>query len=86
MKKNCQHYWRIHSRVTRRLWTDLPIEVRETIASDVNHETEEFKWFAAKVEQDATFLFEDVNYYDNSEYSFRLSKTLCPQHLLALAA
>lgn len=54
-----QHYLRIHRRVTRRLWVDLPLRQRDIIAADDLHITEEYKWFAAKVDADTQRLYED---------------------------
>lgn len=72
-----KHYEKIHARVTKRLLADLPIRVREIIAADADHETDEYKWFEAKVNTDATRLYEDPDYYDNSEFSFRVPKHEC---------
>ena len=68
------HYWRIHGRVTRRLWSDLPERIRHIIASDVAHETPEFQWFEKKVNEDALVLFNDPDYYDNDPWTFKVSK------------
>lgn len=65
-----EHYWRIHARVTRRVWADTPRHVRDVIAADSDHTTEEFRWFDKKVGEDTKRLFEDPNYYDNAEFSF----------------
>jgi hypothetical protein len=69
-----QHFWRIHAKVTKRLWADIPLRTREIIANDVAHETSEFQWFTTKVNADATRLYEDSDYYDNAEFTFRHSK------------
>jgi hypothetical protein len=69
------HFWRIHARVTRRVWSDLPMYVRDIIAADTAHETSEFQWFDKKVTEDATRLFEDSSYYDSSVESFRTPKS-----------
>ena len=69
-----KHYERIHARVARRLWAYLPLKTRDIIANDVSHATDEFKWFEAKVETDATRLYEDPSYYDNGEFTFRVPK------------
>lgn len=71
-----KHYWRIHGRISRRLLTDLPLRVREIIANDAAHITEEYKWFEAKVKVDAIAQFEDPTHYDNQEYTFRVPKNL----------
>jgi hypothetical protein len=65
------HYWRIHARVARRLWTDISQRTRDAIAYDVEHTGEQFKWFASKVDADTQRLFEDASYYDNLEATFR---------------
>jgi hypothetical protein len=72
------HYWRIHSRVCRRLWTDISERTRHIIASDSEHETEEYKWFEKKVAEDTQRLFEDPTYYDNAEFSFRVNSRVQP--------
>ena len=69
-----KHFWRIHARVAKRLWSDLPIATREVIAADVEHTTQTFQWFDTKVKADATRLYEDENYYDNAEFTFRHSR------------
>lgn len=69
------HYWRIHARVTKRLWTDLPVDVRDVIAADVAHVTPEFEWFDNKVKADTLRLYEDANYYDNLQETFKYPKT-----------
>ena len=69
-----QHYWKIHAKMAKRLWSDLSVRQREIIASDVLHLTEDFKWFETKVAIDAERLFSDPSYYDNSEFSFRYPK------------
>lgn len=68
-----EHYWRIHKRVSMRVWQDTPDRVRLIIAADASHETEEYKWFAKKVDEDTNRLFEDPAYYDNTQFSFRQS-------------
>jgi len=65
------HYWRIHRRVCRRVFFDLPFSVRDTIAADSNHESHDYKWFEKKVAEDTERLYLDETYYDNSEFSFR---------------
>ena len=67
-----QHYARIHRRVATRLWSDLPQRTRDIIAADSAHETDEFKWFDSKVAMDANKLYQWPEYYDNSEFSFRV--------------
>jgi hypothetical protein len=69
-----EHFWRIHNRVARRILLDTPESVRHIIAHDASHETAEYQWFEKKVNEDATRLFEDPEYYDNSEFSFRIPK------------
>ena len=72
--RKSEHYWRIHNRVARRILLDIPECVRHVIASDDLHETQEYKWFEAKVNEDTKRLFEDPSYYDNQEFSFRVPK------------
>lgn len=67
------HFWRIHAKVSRRLWSDLPMSQRNIIAADAEHTTELFKWFDAKVNTDATRLYEDSSYFANQEDTFRYS-------------
>lgn len=67
------HYWRHHARVARRLWSDIPQRLRDTIAADAEHTTEEYKWFAAKVDADSTRLYEDPLHWDNQEFTFQCS-------------
>lgn len=69
-----EHYWRIHKRVTLRVWQDTPAKVRDIIASDSAHETQESQWFAKKVDEDARRLFEDPGYYDNDLFTFKVAK------------
>jgi hypothetical protein len=71
-----EHFWRIHNRVAKRILSDAPDRVRTIIAQDSEHETEEYKWFDAKVNEDAKRLFEDPSYYDNTDFSFRVPKTM----------
>ena len=71
------HFWRIHSRVARRVLLDTPEHIRHIIANDAAHTTEEYKWFEKKVNEDTTRLFEDSNYYDNFPESFKYSKVEC---------
>ena len=68
------HYQRIHRAVAQRLWTDLTDRQRFIIANDVNHVTEEFNWYANKVEKDALRLFEDPTWHGNAEFTFRIPK------------
>ena len=68
------HFWRIHGRVARRIWTDLPLYVRNIIAADSEHVTPEFQWFNQKTNEDAERLFQDESYYDNDPWTFRTSK------------
>lgn len=70
------HYRRIHGRVAHRVWLDLPQHLRDVIAADVNGETDELKWFESKVTTDAMKLYEDPSYYDNQDYTFRVSRRL----------
>lgn len=70
-----EHYWRIHNRVARRILLDCSERVRHIIAQDIAHESEEYKWFVKKVNEDATRLFEDPTYYDNTQFTFK-----CPKH------
>lgn len=72
--RKSKHYWRIHNRVARRILLDTPERIRHIIAHDADHETAEYKWFEAKVNEDATRLFLDSSYYDNSAFSFRVPK------------
>lgn len=67
-----KHFWRIHQRVLRRVWQELPDITRDQIANDVLHDTELYKWFDAKVNSDALRLYEDEAYYDNQEWTFRI--------------
>ena len=67
-----QHYLRIHRRVCRRAWLELPSNMKHIIANDVNHTSDEYKWFENKVNADTQRLYEDPNYYDNAEYTFRI--------------
>jgi hypothetical protein len=69
-----EHYWRIHARVARRILTDLPEIVRHGIAHDDSHTSEDYKWFAKKVNEDTERLFQDGTYYDNCEFTFRIAK------------
>lgn len=69
-----RHFWRIHARVAKRLWSDIPLHLREVIAADTAHETNAFQWFNNKVHEDAMRLYEDPAYYDNLEFSFRVSR------------
>ena len=69
------HFNRIHARVCRRLWSDIPVRTREIIANDILHESQEYQWFNSKVMTDAIRLWEDPAYYDNSDFSFRVSRT-----------
>jgi hypothetical protein len=48
---------------------------REVIAGDTSHETPEFKWFAKKVDEDTSRLFNDPGYYDNAPYTWRVPKS-----------
>lgn len=70
-----EHYWRIHNRVARRILLDTPERVRYVIARDASHETPDYRWFEQRVNEDAKRLFEDPSYYDNQEFTFRVSKT-----------
>lgn len=81
------HYLRIQRRVIRRLLLELPPSIRDIIANDVEHKTEQYKWFDKKVKADALRLYEDANYYDNQvhtvliEGSNRVSTVWCkPPH------
>jgi hypothetical protein len=65
------HFWRIHQRVMRRMWQDLSTYTQDIIANDVDHTTEEFKWFEAKALADATRLYEDEAYHDNNIWTFK---------------
>lgn len=65
------HFWRIHQRVMRRLWTELTLPIQDIIANDTEHKSEEFKWFEDKVMTDATRLYEDENYHDNNIWTFK---------------
>lgn len=69
-----EHYWRIHAKVARRILTDTPERIRHVIAHDANHETEDYKWFAKKVTEDAERLFLDESYYDNAPDTFRIPR------------
>lgn len=69
-----EHYWRIHKRVALRVWGDTPPSVRQTIALDESHETLPSQWFGNKVNEDASRLFEDPEYYDNASYTFRIPR------------
>ena len=70
MKKSL-HYQRILKRVVARLWDNLSGRERETIASDVTHETELYKWFNATVLAEAKAKYESPTYWMNDEYSFK---------------
>jgi hypothetical protein len=67
------HFWRIHSKVARRIWGDLPDNIRDVIADDSLHTTEEFKWFDNKTMEDSMRLFMDPSYYDNESFTFKNS-------------
>jgi len=67
------HFWRIHAKVARRVWGDLSSNLRDIIANDNLHETEEFKWFNSKTMDDAMRLFTDPSYYDNESFTFKTS-------------
>ena len=69
-----EHYWRIHARVARRMMLDTSVHVRHIVANDAAHETEQYKWFEKKVNEDAMRLFSDPSYYDNSQFSFQYPK------------
>jgi hypothetical protein len=69
-----QHYWRIHARVTRRVWSDLPQHVRDVIAADDAHLSPQFKWFEAKVHADTLRLYEDPAYFDNLQFGWQYPK------------
>jgi hypothetical protein len=71
-----EHYWRVHARVTKRVWADTPLRIQAIIACDENHETPEFQWFEAKVNGDAMRLFTDAEYYDNTQSSFKMSQRM----------
>lgn len=73
MAKKSAHYWRIHARVCKRVFTDLSQDVRDIITHDVEHTSETYKWFEDKVHQDTMRLYEDGTYYDNDRFSFRFS-------------
>ena len=70
-----KHYWRIHARVAKRLWADIPLRIRDIIANDVEHTSDEYQWFDTKVAMDAQRLYEDSSYYDNNEFTFRVPRT-----------
>lgn len=69
-----EHYWRIHNRVAKRMMLDTPESIRHIIANDAAHETEQYKWFEKKLNEDARRLFEDPAHYDNAEFTFRYPK------------
>ena len=69
-----EHYWRIHARVARRILTDTPERIRHVIANDSEHTTQEYQWFAKKVEEDTARLYLDPNYYDQEVYTWRHSR------------
>jgi hypothetical protein len=69
-----QHFWRIHKRVCRRVFFDLPDSVKDVIAADSTHESAEYKWFDKKVADDTQRLYEDPQYYDNEAFTFRHDK------------
>lgn len=71
-----QHYARIHARVTRKVWGNLPRHDRDIIASDSEHTTATYKWFENKVANDTERLYQDPEYYDNSEFSFKMPRSL----------
>jgi hypothetical protein len=66
-----EHFWRIHQKVMRRVWADLPDDTRDIIANDVDQDSEAFKWFESKVLADATRLYEDPDYFANDTCSFK---------------
>lgn len=68
------HFRRIHKRVMNRVWADISNRTRDNIAHDVEGTHGDSKWFAKKVAEDATRLFEDPTYYDNLEFTFRHSR------------
>ena len=69
------HYWRIHARVTRRVWSDMTIAQREVVAADDTQTSDISKWFVNKVNADTQRLFEDPAYYDNDPYSFKVPRS-----------
>jgi hypothetical protein len=62
------HYWQIHAKVCKRLWTDLPRQTREIIADD--NLSGAAVWFANKVHADTLRLYEDPEYYLNQKERF----------------
>lgn len=66
-----EHFWRIHARVARRILSDLPLHKQDAVATAG---TDESEWFEQKSMQDAQRLYEDPNYYDNLEHTFRIPK------------
>ena len=66
-----EHFWRIHKRVALRVLSDSPERVRDIIARDEDGRTAEYRWFAKKVNTDATRLFENPDYWDNAKHTFR---------------
>ena len=74
LQQKSAHFWRIHARVAKRAWADLPLKTRDIIAADAEHETPEYKWFEAKLVADVTRLYEDPSYYDNDPFTFGHNK------------
>lgn len=68
------HYLRIHAKVWRRLWSEIPNRLRDIIAADVEHTSDEYQWFESKVADDSRRLYEDENYYSNQPETFRYPK------------
>jgi hypothetical protein len=69
-----EHYWRIHRRIMQRVWGELSDIQRYIIAGDADHTTEEYQWFESRVRNEAERLFNDPEFYMNSNDSFRYSR------------
>jgi len=71
-EKKSQHYWAIHKRVATREWQNLPNRIRDIIASDSEHKSNDFKGYENYVNSETERLFNDVDYAPNDPYSFRV--------------
>jgi hypothetical protein len=67
---NCQHYWKIHKKFSKKLWDSLSLSSREIIANDVEGESEMFKYFGAAVTAETNRVFLDEEFYFNNIATF----------------
>lgn len=67
---NYPHYLWIHKKVEAAAFQRLPQRVRDVIANDALHVTEEFRWFIAHVQNDAKRLYEDPAWWGNQKEVF----------------